>query len=331
MKVENTPPDLEERFTQPEGWSWGSFKRTLNNNTKREIRFGAVSPKSSTPDAIVVCLQGLREFSEKYYETARWCNENNLAFWAFDWAGQGKSTRYIASNPQKRHSETFDNDIDDLHHLIMEHVLPSASLPDKKNIPIAMIAHSMGANLGLQYLQKHPDIFECAAFTSPMIGVKVFSKIPQYLAFNATYICNLIAGTSYIPGGGDWGKEISKARLTSSIVRGAVQDKWCEADAELRTGSITFGWMHEAQKACMEIQKSSIHNNITTPCLFGISGCDDLVDNKMAEEIIAGMKDTKIINYPESFHEILMERNYIRDNFLECFYSLIEENIIGRP
>lgn len=331
MNEANTTPDLEECFTQPEGWRWGSFERDIDDGTKRKIRFGTVSPQDSTPDAIVVCLQGLREFSEKYYEIARWCNDNNFAFWAFDWAGQGKSTRYLPSNQQKRHGKEFDYDINDLHHLITEHISPSSNTAENKQIPMAMIAHSMGANLGLRYLQKHPDIFDCAAFSSPLIGIKVFRYIPQNLALAATYVCKITAGKSYIPGGGDWGKEISKARLSSDKVRGAVQGKWCEADADLRTGSITFGWLYEAQKSCMEIQKPIIHTKITTPCLFGIAGNDDLVDNRMAMRITSGISEAKTINYPESFHEILMERDYIRGDFLKNFYDLIKEIIISSP
>ncbi len=165
---ENTQPDLETRLTQPEGWRWHSFE-----HEGRKIRFGSVSPKDSIPDAVIVCLHGVREFSEKYFETARWCLDNNFAFWTCDWVGQGKSTRYL-KNPQKRYNLSFNRDVEDLHAFIIGYIKHSSVHPDKGRIPMAMLAHSMGANIGMRYLAKYPDTFECAALTAPMIGIKAF-------------------------------------------------------------------------------------------------------------------------------------------------------------
>ena len=68
--TQNNAPDLEERFLEPEGWRWHSFTRPTQSGG-RKIRFGSVFPKDSVPDAVVVCLPGLSEFSEKYYEMSR--------------------------------------------------------------------------------------------------------------------------------------------------------------------------------------------------------------------------------------------------------------------
>ncbi|PCI55925.1 MAG: alpha/beta hydrolase [Alphaproteobacteria bacterium] len=325
MSTDLTPPDLETRFQEPEGWRWHSFK-----HNGRTLRFGTSFPKDSVPDAVVVCLQGVREFSEKYFEVARWCNANNITFWTFDWAGQGKSTRYL-SNPQKRHGEDFAQDVEDLHCFIMEYIKHSSVHTDKGRIPMAMLAHSMGANLGMRYLQKYPDTFECAAFSAPMIGLKVFEKIPQSLAQIATSLCGMAVGHSYIPGGDDWGKQKKHARLSSDPVRTLVHNQWCDADPALQCGEVTFGWLNEAQKSCRIVQHPSFHTQIDTPCLFGIPGNDDLVANTVAKKVIDGMKNAQAIDYSESFHEILMETDNIREDFLNKFYDLIKENIIDRP
>ncbi|PCJ98543.1 MAG: alpha/beta hydrolase [Zetaproteobacteria bacterium] len=325
MSTDVTPQDLEERFREPEGWRWHNFKRN-----GREFRFGTSSPKDSVPDAVVVCLQGVREFSEKYYEMARWCNTNNMTFWTFDWAGQGKSTRYLP-NPQKRHGSDFDEDVEDLHTLIMEYIKHSSVHTDKGRIPLAMLAHSMGANIGMRYLHKYPDTFECAAFSAPMIGLKVFNKIPQILGEFATTLCALCAGKSYIPGGDDWGKQKQHARLSSDPIRKLIHDQWCRADPTLQSGEVTFGWLNQAQKSCRVVQRAPFHTQIETPCLFGIPGNEDLVDNNIARKIINNMNNSQIIDYPDSFHEILMENNQIRGPFLDSFYKLIKENIIERP
>ncbi len=317
------PSELEKRFQQPEGWRWHNFERN-----GRKIRFGSVFPKDKTPDAIVVCLQGVREFSEKYFETANWCLSQNLAFWTLDWAGQGLSTRYL-SDPQKRHSMGFKQDIEDLHYFIDEYIKHSSVSTDKGRIAMALLGHSMGANIGLRYLYHYPDTFECAAFTAPMTGIKVFRFIPQRLALIAAYFCNLIAGQKYIPGGNNWDKRTEKARLTKDPLRHQIEEIWCKKNPDLRCGDVTLGWVYNAQKSCLDLQKK--HRDILTPCLVAIAGHEDLVDNRISHKIMSGMADVQTIDYPGSYHEILMEQDDIRDNFLGHFYNLIKEKIIDRP
>ncbi len=326
MTKEIIPADLEERFKQPTGWRWHSFERN-----GRRLNFGSVFPQDSIPDAVVICLQGVKEFSEKYYEIARWCNDNNFAFWTMDWAGQGKSTRYL-KNPQKRHNTNFDEDIADLHYFIMEYIKHSSVHPDKGRIPMAMLAHSMGANIGMHYIQKYPETFECAAFSAPLIGIKAFEKVPQKLALTAAFICNLFAGKSYIPKGSNWKpKDEDDFKLSSDPIRDKIDDKWCESNPELQCGDITFGWVYEAQKSCLKLQKSTADEGIELPCLFGIPAHENLVDNKISKKVIANIKNAKTIDYPNSYHEILMEKDEIRDDFLKAFANQIKENIIDRP
>ena len=147
-------PDLEERFLQPDGWRSHHFE----SHGKR-ITYGCVFPADSVPDAVVVCLPGLSEFTEKYYEVARRCLELNLAFWVLDWPGQGRSDRHL-ENRQKRHAEDFAIEVERLHDFVSGYIKPSSVHTDKGRIPLVMMAHSMGANIGLRYLAKYPDIFD---------------------------------------------------------------------------------------------------------------------------------------------------------------------------
>ena len=326
MITETTTPNIEDRFTKPKGWRWHSFERIKG----REIRFDSVFPQDSIPDAVVVCLQGVGEFSEKYFELARWCNENNMAFWIMDWAGQGKSSRYLP-NPQKRHSSGFNEDIDDLHYLVMEYIKHSSVHPDKGRIPLAMMAHSMGANLGLHYLKQHPDMFECAAFSAPMLGIKKFEKLPQHMAYVLSALLKIFAGKKYVPDGHDWSKGSKDHPLSSDPIRSLINDQWFEKNPDLLYGDVTFGWLFEAQKSCLELQKKSMHSNITTPCLFGIPAHEHLVDNNISRKIIISMKNAKLIDYPDSCHEILMEKDKIRGDYLDNFYKLVKETIIDKP
>ncbi|MDH5722017.1 MAG: alpha/beta hydrolase [Alphaproteobacteria bacterium] len=325
----NITPDIEERFRQPKGWRWHHFERIKG----RKIRFGSVFPQDSIPDAVIICLQGVREFSEKYFETAHWCLDHNFAFWTLDWAGQGESTRYIPANPQKRFNGDFREDVADLHYFINEYIKHSSVHPDKGRIPLAMLAHSMGAHIGLRLLHDHPKIVECAAMSAPMIGLKVFEHIPNPVASVASTFCSTLMGNNYIPGGKDWVNTLPspEKKLTSDPVRSLIHNQWCELNESLRCGDVTYGWVHQAHKSCMSLQNSNYHKRIETPCIFGIPEHEHLVDNKTSLKTVNNMKNTEILEYPESYHEILMEKDEIRNDFLQKFYNLIDKMTIKRP
>lgn len=87
----NTLPDLEDRFLPPAEWRWHIFK----NAKGRTLRFGSVFPENKVPEAVVIGLQGLGEFNEKYFELAHDLVKRGIAFWMMDWQGQGKSERHL--------------------------------------------------------------------------------------------------------------------------------------------------------------------------------------------------------------------------------------------
>lgn len=327
MSTTDSPPDIEPRFCQPEGWRWHGFERIKG----RYIRFGAVSPSDNIPDAVVVCLPGVREFSEKYFEMARWCLDHNLAFWILDWAGQGKSARLLKSNPQKRHSHGFDEDVEDLRYFIREYIKHSSVHPDKGRIPLAIIGHSTGAHIGLHYLAKNPEGVECACFTAPLFGLKVFEKIPQKLGLIISSVYSLLFGSRYVPKGSDWENRTEYADLTSDKERGAVERLWAEHVPELRVGDVTYRWIYEAQRSCMRLAALIKKEPMGLPCLFAFSGKDVLVDNALAQRVLGSLPGAKVMDYLGSGHEIIMENDEIRGNFLEHFYGLVKETIIDRP
>ncbi len=334
MTVKSKIPDLEERFLEPPGWRWHSFKYTEKNGQERKIRFGTVSPQNTIPDAVVVCLPGLSEYSEKYFEVARTLLNKNMSFWILDWVGQGKSTRYL-KNPHKRHSHGFEQDVKDIHRFILDYIKHSSVHPDKGRIPLAMLAHSMGANIGLRYLEQYPETFECAALSAPMIGFKDLSHIPKPLGLLLTGTLSLLMGSSYLYGGGNWHNEQRPCpghdAFSSDSIRGAIHDAWCLSNPDLQVGRITYGWLHEANKSCALLQKKKFLQNIQTHCLLAIAGHEDFVDNKALKKASSLIPNAKLLEFPNSFHEILMEKDDIRNAFFEAFHKLVKENIINRP
>lgn len=323
-------PDLEERFREPPGWRWHGFTRN-----GRKVRFGSAFPRDSIPDAVVVCFPGLGEFAEKYYETARTMLDANMAFWVMDWMGQGASARYLPDQPEKRHGGPFAEDVADMHYFILEYIKHSSVHPDRGRIPMALMAHSMGANIALHYLAQNPGRFECAAFTAPMIGIKALAGIPMPLASLATNVCGTLMGQNYVPGGGGWTPQkhtpAGPKRLSADPVRGAVHNLWCEANPQYKIGDATYGWLKHAQRSCAQLQRPGIAAAITTPCFFGLAEHEHLVDNGAARAMTGRMKHAQYADIPGAHHEILMDTDAARGAFLGGFFKLVKEAILDRP
>lgn len=318
------PSDLEPRFLPPEGWRWHTFE-----HEGRKLRFGTVAPKDRVPDAIVIGLQGVNEFTEKYFETARDMLGRNLSFWMMDWYGQGQSGRSL-SNPKKRHSNGFDNDIDDLAYFIEEYVKHAAVHPDVGRIPLVMLAHSMGANIGLRYIKKYPQVFACAALSAPMFGIYSLRMLPKGIQSDLSKILKSFFDTKYAPGGGTVPKHIADKHymvLTHDPVRRLVAPAWQATHPNLTDG-VTFGWVDEAVKSCRATCQPEFLKAVKTPLLIGMPGYEFLVNNKDTRHAAALLPNCRLLELPDSRHEILMESDAIRDAFLNAFDDLLKKNDI---
>lgn len=316
---------LETHFTQPDNWRTGSFTHPKTGHT---ITFAAGYPDGATPDGVVVILPGLSEFIEKYYETARDLMQRNLSVWIIDWPYQGRSSRF-KQNPHKRHSNGFSAEVQDLHQLLSDYIIPTAMRGDIGRLPLIMLGHSMGGHIGLRYLLKHPGIFKAAAFSAPMLGIRDISTYPHWLLLPVLELLRPF-WKSYIPGGTDW-RALSRKSDGSDIfssdpVRDSLHNHWCKTDPALQVGSPTIRWVYEAIRSCAHIHKRL--NDISLPVLLAEAGKDTLVCNKTIRRAAQYIPQVTLLTLPKARHEILMEKDEIRIAFLEAFDKLLKDHDI---
>lgn len=328
MEQPHNLPALESRFLPPPGWRWHVF----TNPQGRKIRFGTVAPESRVPDAVVIVAPGLSEFGEKYFELAHDLIQRNLSLWVMDWQGQGLSDRHFKNAPHKRHSSGFADDVADFHYFIMEYVKHSAVHPDVGRIPLVLLGHSMGGHIGLRYLQEHPETFACAAFSAPMLGIRDVRMVPAVLRPVITGLLSEVMGSSYVFGGSDW-RESARANPGQNIfsgdpVRDTIHNAWSLQDARLQVGSPTFRWLHEAVKSCAQLNRARVLRGIQTPILLALAGQDVLVDNHAIRRAAKLLPEATLLELPASHHEILMETDAIRNEFLHAFEALLTRGAV---
>lgn len=311
--VAKIPDRLDEQFKQPPGWQWELF----HSDHGYKIRYGFVCPDK--PKAVVVCLPGLSEFCEKYFETARNFLKKDIGFFVLDWPGQGLSDP-IEPAINRRHSAGYNLEISILKEFVEDHVNPQC-----KGAPLALLAHSMGGLIGLHFLLKHYNDFICAAFSAPLWGVLAMKSYP---AFAANMILSFMPVDQYASGQKDWHKSLRDADqnrvFSADRAREPVHNKWCIADERLRMNGITWGWLRETYKATAFLRKGANYKKLKTPCIIATAGQERLVDNKKIIQVSKKIPHSTHLHFKDSFHEILMERDHIRQAFLDAFIEQIE-------
>jgi lysophospholipase len=319
---------LKERFMTPAGWRTHSF---VNPQTNHKIHYGSVFPKSDAPpSAIVVCLGGLSEFAEKYFEVAHDMLDRGFAFWFIDWHYQGRSGR-LDKFPHRRHSDGFDKDVSDLHTFITDYVKPAAVHPEKGRIPLIMLAHSMGGNIGFHFLIKHPGLFDAAAFSAPFFGIYNF-KLPMQLL--ATLIAPLVPfiGKYYVFGGADWNEtsRLEKPVFSSDTYREKIHNYWSMKEPDIQVGSVTFGWVIQALKSCAALKKPGALSSIKIPVLIAVAGADQIIDNSILRRVAHDLPMGRLLEIEGARHEILMESDIHRNTFFEAFDKILEKHNIAK-
>jgi lysophospholipase len=315
---------LEERFTAPGGWTTGSF---YNPATKHTIHHASVRPTQFK--ALVVCLGGLSEFSEKYHELARDMLARDYAFFTMDWPYQGRSSR-LACGPQRRHSDGFETEISDLHKFITEQVRPAAANEDGSHKPVYLIAHSMGGMISLRYLSEHTGLINAAALSAPMLGVPM--KKWQVALLSVLHSLRIL-DSSYVPTmGKDWNEQRRKGDgseiFSSDPVRDNLHPYWSKTETCLQLGDYTIGWLAAARKSFKAIAQKDYLERIDTPVMLAAAGQDSIVSNEAIRDAAKRLPNSHLLEIPGSQHEILMESDVYRNQFLNGFDKFIQNNTI---
>ncbi|MCZ8102901.1 MAG: alpha/beta hydrolase [Burkholderiales bacterium] len=296
---------------RPEGLSAGMFRTRDGVNLRIAIHRGPAHPRGT-----VVLLQGRGDFIEKYYEVIGDLVARGFAVATFDWRGQGGSQRLLP-DPSLNHLARFDDCVQDLVDLIDAEVLPN--LPG----PCLALAHSMGAAVLLHALAHRPDLVERAALTAPM--VEIARQLRPVGAEFATRWCRTLGlgerpvpaprrrrvGATYAPGN----------LLTSDEERYLRSYHVLAAAPHLAVGRPTIGWVSEAFRASAALRRPEFGADLRTPLLVVAGDLDCVTSTPAAAAFARGVRAGAMLALPSCAHDVLMERDPVRDAFWRAFDS----------
>lgn len=313
---------LEERFTAPKDWQWDNF----NNADGKPLRYGFCH--AANPKGMIIFATGRTETAEEYFETARDFLKRDFSVAVLDWQGQGLSYRFGDDNT-RQHSNGFHNDIDDFDRWL-------SVLNDKhdfNNLRKVLIAHSMGGNITLRYMADHPDTFDCAVMVAPMLGIKMNAVLSTIAAPVLHFARKKGWLNRHAPTQGAWSEKIfdmTKAMLSTDPVRRELQKYWYLKTPELQCGGVTYGWLAEAFISMRTLKDKNVAGKITTPTLFLLGGSDRVVSNDDTRKVIAMMPQADVITYRGAQHNMLKERDDIRNAMFKDMDAFIDKYLHPR-
>jgi lysophospholipase len=291
-----------------------SAARAIDGVVLRIVHWAPSTARRGT----VAILPGRAEFVEKYFEVVGELLERGLAVAVLDWRGQGGSARQL-NNPRKGHIDDFALYERDLNALVDDVLGPSCPQP------WFGLAHSMGAAILLRIAHAGRCPFERVVLTAPMI--RLFGLRRPWLSHAlAEALDTLGFGGSFAPGGGSTSVStlpFKDNRLTSDRRRYARMGNVIAAAPELGLGWPTVGWVHAAMRLMREFADPDFAREITTPALIVASGRDHVADSRAAERFASQMRMGRLITVEGAEHEVMMERDRLRDFFWTAFDQFI--------
>jgi len=292
---------------RPAGWHEGFF----TNQYDHRLRYGHAPALGPDHKGTIILTHGYGEFIDQYYLTIRDYQAMGYDVWAMDHYGFGRSGRDNPDYPHRPSTKGLLRHVNDLHFLI-EKVIHKD--PAK---PLILSTHSMGGHIGLLYLQRHPDIFDGAIFSSPMFDVFRFG-LPRAFRpairgiFNvASHIGLKNVQVPATPAMWDKITRVSNALALDEEHHGGLR----VAFKHLVQGSMpdiviqrpTFGWISSAFKTIVHSMKPSHLRAVKTPLLIGSAGIESLVDTDAHHIVAQTAPHARHVTLPMAQHNLWFE------------------------
>jgi lysophospholipase len=273
---------------------------------------------AGTSRGTVVFLNGRADFVERYFETMADMQRRGFHVAGFDWRGQGGSQRLLR-DPLRGHIRSYREYDEDLR-TVMEGVV-TKNCPG----PYFAIGHSTGGHILLRALSRK-TWFSKAIVTSPLMALR-FGRWPKGVAFFLAAIATALGfGWAYLPG---FSKKPFLLRgfedniLTSDRQRWARDLRIIQEHPNLGIGGPTYAWLVATILSLRDLHRRRKGRGLNCPVLMILAGREQVVDNKAAHDYALNMPGVSVVTIAPALHEIMLENDAIRREFLAAFDSYI--------
>lgn len=286
---------------------------TLVTRDKVKLRAMRVVPEAAR--GTFVLFGGRGDFIERYFETTRDLMARGFAVVAVDMRGQGGSER-MSADRYRDVTKSFTEFDEDVRTLMEGAVLPACPPP------YYGLGHSTGGHVLLRNL-RNKGWFAKAVLVAPLIGIN-YGAWPDFAVsclVTATWLTG--RGAMFLPGvrKRPFGRaDFPGNPLTSDKRRWERDSTTLELAPHLGLGGPTFAWLRAARRSIREIARMG---KPTAPVLIIAAGADRIVSTEATRRAAARIPGIALAVIPGAAHEIINERDDIRQQFLAALDSFV--------
>lgn len=261
----------------------------------QSLYYAVFTPEN--PAKTVVISHGFTESVEKYHEMIYYFLKSGFQVWVLEHRGHGRSYRSV-TDQTLTHIDRFEEYVDDFT-AFMDEVLPhSVGKP-------CLFAHSMGCAIGALWMEKHPDVFQKAFLSSPMIQPES-NGVPVPFA-KAVLKCAILLGKgkkrAFISAPYE-GKELFESSCKTCRERFDEYEAIKEAMSEFQTTCSTYGWAYQALRVRRQLMRRGAPEKISIPVWMALAECDTVVSRPAQQAFAARLPHCTIRIYETAKHEI---------------------------
>jgi lysophospholipase len=297
----------------------GAVVGSLKTSDGVRLRAAHWRPMARRPLGTICLFQGRTETIEKYFEVIGDLRMRGFAVATLDWRGQGGSERRLR-DPSKGHVDTFneyDRDLD----AFMEQV----ALPDCPP-PHYALAHSTGSLICLRAAHDGRARFARMMLIAPLFGLARSRPSPEFGYRLAAFLTSVGLGELVIPNRNAQTidqMDFETNSLTSDPRRFARNVEIFRKLPQVAIGLPTFAWLYAASRAMRQAADPDYCGSIRMPILIVVAALDAIVSLPAIENVAGALRAGAQIVIRGARHEILMERDAIRDQFFAAFDKFI--------
>lgn len=243
------------------------------------IRLSTIkSQPDGPPKAVAIVAHGYAEHMGRYHHVIEALNQHNYVVFMLDHRGHGESEGPRAC------VEKFDYFVEDLHLLVQK---AQRAYPD---LPLFMVAHSMGGLIGTAYAIGYQSYLDGLVLSGPALHVG--DDVPTFLKTISKYLAKFVPNLGLLP------KEDGVLSRDPDVERRFRADPLCyNGKMKARMG---YELMIAAQQACDKMAQLSL------PLLIMHGSVDKLTNPSGSKQLYAEAQSTdKTLKlWPDYFHEI---------------------------
>lgn len=289
---------------------------TVDASDGTRLRTAYWRPKTSPAKGTVCLLQGRAEFIELYFEAIEDLIKRGFAVAAFDWRGQGGSARKLR-DPRKGHVDSFDEYDRDLDAFMQQVAFPDCPPP------YFALAHSTGGLVCLRAAHARRSYFSRVVLMAPLTELAIRRASHRTIHTAAAILTAIGLGEISAPGGRRNYPDFEDNPLTSDQARFDRNQAIRQALPDLAIGPPTFGWLYAACRAMSEASGPDFTAPISVPALVVAGMLDGVVSVRSIEAMTAELRTGTLILIPGARHELLMERETLREQFWAAFDAFV--------